>query len=183
MRNALARPANEQAREVIERQRGNSLCDHDHRVINLGRGIFKTRPYIVGFEIRVIGEDIWFRCTAGQHVKYILDTNAHTANTGSTAALTWIRSYPVKQISIHMSNSRGQEVVSQIVNPAVVPYLTGGDCFVIYASGKLARLLNAHDLVFFVLAQLIDFGNICVGQLLHVVEAAAFFVLGDRFVF
>ena len=46
----------------------------------------------------------------------------------------------------------------------------------------MVKKLDAHYLGFFVLAELVDLSDVRVGELLNVVEAAAFFVLGDRFV-
>ena len=43
--------------------------------------------------------------------------------------------------------------------------------------------LDAHDLDFLVLSEFIDACNVGIGKLLHVIQAAAFLVLGDQFVF
>ncbi len=54
---------------------------------------------------------------------------------------------------------------------------------VLGVASQLIRLLNYHDLSFFIFREFVDLGDVDVGLFLDVFEAAAFFVLGDLFVF
>jgi len=53
----------------------------------------------------------------------------------------------------------------------------------LWSGGPLALHSDAHDFVFLVLAELVDFSDVGIGGFLDFVESAAFVVFGDGFVF
>ncbi len=66
-------------RVKAEHRPGNSLGDHDHRVIDLGGGVFEIRPNIVRFKVRKIREYLFFRSTAGEHIENVFHADSHPA--------------------------------------------------------------------------------------------------------
>ena len=80
----LGRSATEPIREAVGHRPGNSLRDHDHRVIDLGGGVFERRSNIVTFKVGKIGEYLCFRSTAGGRAEFVFIAqhslpNAHRA--------------------------------------------------------------------------------------------------------
>jgi len=59
------------------------------RVIVLARREFQDGRDVFGFEVRIIGQDLFPSRASGQEIEHILHTNAKAANARATAANVW----------------------------------------------------------------------------------------------
>ena len=51
---------------------------------------------IFAFEIRHLFEDLFGRETARQQIQNVSDTDAHAADTGTSATLLWVHRYTIR---------------------------------------------------------------------------------------
>jgi len=61
-------------------------------MVNLGRGIFQTRPNVFQFKVWEVMKNFRFGCSTRKHIQHILNPNAQSANTRPAAALARIES-------------------------------------------------------------------------------------------
>jgi hypothetical protein len=61
-------------------------CAPQHRMIVLAGSKLQDGRDVFGFEVRIVGQDLFPRGASGQQIEYILHTNAKAANTRATTA-------------------------------------------------------------------------------------------------
>ena len=66
------------------------LLNHDDRMVDLSGRIFKRSSDILGFEVRIILEDLLFSRPASKHIQHILHANAQSPNARTSTTLSWI---------------------------------------------------------------------------------------------
>jgi hypothetical protein len=72
-------PPRECRRELSVDEKAQS-CAPEDGVIVLAGGEFEYRGYIFGFEIGIVGEDLFPRRPGGQEIEHVLHTNAKATN-------------------------------------------------------------------------------------------------------
>jgi hypothetical protein len=72
---------------AAEHQRGTSLAGHQHRMIELGGGVFDARLDVARLKVGVIRENFRFGDTGRHEIEHVLHADAHPPNARPTAAL------------------------------------------------------------------------------------------------
>ena len=78
-----------------------SFGGNQHRMINLLRGVFQSRPDILQLKIRKIGENLGLGRPGGEHVDHIFNADAHPQNAWAPAALTGVKSDSIHVFRLH----------------------------------------------------------------------------------
>lgn len=85
-------------------------------MVRLGSRIGQARADVLGFQIRIISENLRLGRAAGEHFQYILDPNAHPANARPAAALLGVESDAIKVF--HGSDHKGSLPQAQVRLPS-----------------------------------------------------------------
>lgn len=70
-------------------------------MIQVGGGVGHGGSDVITLQVRIIAQDLVLGGACCQHIQDILDTNAHTANTGAAAALARLNGDALEKVSLH----------------------------------------------------------------------------------